>query len=281
MKNALIIIIIATISTITYAQAEIPLTFECIETPFHVDNLYETDQMNCENGMLTIVDDHPCNDIYHEDGFIFYTARFKHELDTSPIGKFGDIYFHEDGEGEKYVEMLEARMSVKMPTNQVVSSMVVEIEDLSQNGFVFSYNDPITLTFYPSFEALEEALPNVHWNGYQLFIDEVVSEFQIGADHIIAKKVTANQVVATTNTREKAKQKVYAYPNPVNDILSFDLGDEQLTSLQIFDIQGQKVLQEKLIVNSKILVASLTPGIYLVRATTQNGNTYVQKITKL
>lgn len=279
-----IILIITFFSTCTYflnAQIEVPLTFECIETPFHVDEIYQTLQMHCDDGVLSYGDDDPCSDIYYERGFIFYTARFKHEENDNPVGTFGDIYFHEDVDGETYVELHQARMFITTAEIEAVNSIKLEIRDYSQNGFVFDYNKPSELVFYNSFEELDEAFPNVHWDGTFLLIDEPVTEFQIGADHLVAKNIVVNPATTTSIYSKKIETKVFAYPNPTADILSIDLGEERMIGVEIYDLHGKMLLQDSQRSDSKVHVGNLNSGIYFAKVTTVDGKIYVQQFAKL
>jgi hypothetical protein len=70
--------------------------------------------------------------------------------------------------------------------------------------------------------------------------------------------------------------KVAMYPNPVNDILNIDIENE-IKSVEIYNIQGQKVMQS----NAKqIETSSLNSGIYMVRIEDVNGGIATQKLIK-
>jgi hypothetical protein len=281
MKNILVILLTIVTCTVITAQTETNLTFECLETPFHVDEIYKTTQMFCEDGELIYGDDDPCSDIYYENGFVFYVGRFKHINDDNPIGIFEDIYFREESDGTKYVELLKARMFITTPEDKIVNSVKLEIEDISQNGFIFDYNYPNELEFFNSFEELDDAYPNIHWDGTFLLIDEPVTEFQIGADHLIAKNISVNPSTTTAIQNQPIESKAFAFPNPTINDLNFDLGEDKITSIELFDTQGKVILFCDNIIGGKITISNLIPGTYIARATTPDGKVYIQKVIKL
>ena len=66
------------------------------------------------------------------------------------------------------------------------------------------------------------------------------------------------------------------YPNPVNDVLNIEIENE-IKSVEIYNIQGQKVLQSS---NKQIETNSLNSGIYMVRVEDVNGAVATQKLMK-
>ena len=69
---------------------------------------------------------------------------------------------------------------------------------------------------------------------------------------------------------------VEMYPNPVNDVLNIEIENE-IKSVEIYNIQGQKVLQSS---NKQIETNSLNSGIYMVRIEDVNGAVATQKLIK-
>jgi len=70
--------------------------------------------------------------------------------------------------------------------------------------------------------------------------------------------------------------KVAMYPNPVNDVLNIEIENE-IKSVEIYNIQGQKVLQSTY---KQIETNSLNSGIYMVRVEDVNGAVATQKLMK-
>ncbi|UGS20742.1 LamG-like jellyroll fold domain-containing protein [Flavobacterium cyclinae] len=70
--------------------------------------------------------------------------------------------------------------------------------------------------------------------------------------------------------------KVAMYPNPVNDVLNIEIENE-IKSVEIYNIQGQKVLQSSY---KQIETNSLNSGIYMVRVEDVNGAVATQKLIK-
>lgn len=58
------------------------------------------------------------------------------------------------------------------------------------------------------------------------------------------------------------------YPNPAKDFVVFDLpNSSESASVELFDIQGKKVVQQKLTETKQIAVGHLPKGLYLYRLT--------------
>jgi hypothetical protein len=80
----------------------------------------------------------------------------------------------------------------------------------------------------------------------------------------------------SSNDFNQNNLKVAMYPNPVNDILNIALENE-IKSVEIYNIQGQRVLQTN---NKQIETSSLNSGIYMVRIEDTNGGIATQKLIK-
>lgn len=84
-----------------------------------------------------------------------------------------------------------------------------------------------------------------------------------------------NNTLSTSDFNEN-NLKVAMYPNPVNDVLNIEIENE-IKSVEIYNIQGQKVLQSS---NKQIETNSLNSGIYMVRVEDVNGAVATQKLMK-
>jgi hypothetical protein len=72
---------------------------------------------------------------------------------------------------------------------------------------------------------------------------------------------------------------VIVYPNPATDIIVFDLTNiSESAKVEVFDIQGKKVLEQKLSENKQISISNLPKGLYLFRLHDIE-NIYIGKIT--
>lgn len=69
------------------------------------------------------------------------------------------------------------------------------------------------------------------------------------------------------------------YPNPVNEVLTIQ-SQETLKSIDVYNLLGQTILNSSKISNGKIDLSALNSGIYLVKATFEDGNTGTFKIVK-
>lgn len=81
------------------------------------------------------------------------------------------------------------------------------------------------------------------------------------------------------NVNEVAIQQDFQiYPNPVQDWLKVSLENDEISSLSIFNSQGQLVGFSK--ENNAIYVGDLSAGVYFIQATTKNAKTFKRKLIK-
>ena len=64
------------------------------------------------------------------------------------------------------------------------------------------------------------------------------------------------------------------YPNPTSDILNID-SENELKSVEIYSLQGQKVMSSK---NNVINISDLASGLYLVQVTDIENITATKKL---
>ncbi len=76
-----------------------------------------------------------------------------------------------------------------------------------------------------------------------------------------------------------SEEKIRVYPNPASEYVVFALPDiSESATVELFDIQGKKVLEQKLSENRQISVHNLRKGLYLFKLS-DSGNIYQGKIT--
>ncbi|MBB4807677.1 hypothetical protein HNP38_002983 [Chryseobacterium defluvii] len=78
-------------------------------------------------------------------------------------------------------------------------------------------------------------------------------------------------------TSEAVKGKIRIFPNPVSDFISIS-GIENGKLVQVYTMAGQLAVSE--VFDRKINVTLLSPGIYLLRITTKDSQTYEFKFVK-
>lgn len=81
-----------------------------------------------------------------------------------------------------------------------------------------------------------------------------------------------SQIAAIDET--ELKDIIQIYPNPAKDYLLLDFGDiKEEKSIQIFDLQGREVKDEKKVIDTKtqINVSTLPKGVYLLDIKSSKG----------
>lgn len=62
------------------------------------------------------------------------------------------------------------------------------------------------------------------------------------------------------------------YPNPASEVVHIESGDYDVTSVEVFDVVGQKISEEKDLTNNQLNVSSLSKGVYIVKINTEAGS---------
>lgn len=109
------------------------------------------------------------------------------------------------------------------------------------------------------------------------------NNFNIGNLDGVPVNGTVYQFAPYINAIPESQQKATFLPgpNPVQDILSFDLTASG--TVTVYDLTGKSLMKNDFLNSGKqqIDVSSLTEGIYLVRFTTANGDNITRRIVKL
>ena len=61
------------------------------------------------------------------------------------------------------------------------------------------------------------------------------------------------------------KEDISMFPNPVSDILEFDLGNNEIKRISIFDVSGRLVVSEAYLTKDKLDLHQLKSGLYVIR----------------
>jgi photosystem II stability/assembly factor-like uncharacterized protein len=100
-----------------------------------------------------------------------------------------------------------------------------------------------------------------------VFFTDANTGYLVGNGGTILKTTNGGGLVSAAETR-KLESTISVYPNPAKDFVVFDLpnGSESAT-VELYDIQGKKVIQQKLTETKQISVGHLPRGLYLYRLT--------------
>ena len=80
-------------------------------------------------------------------------------------------------------------------------------------------------------------------------------------------------------TIDAKASKIAYYPNPVKDELNI-VSKEKVTSVSIYNVAGQKVLNNAPLRNGTVNMSTYAPGVYIVTTILENGKTEVFKVVK-
>ncbi len=83
---------------------------------------------------------------------------------------------------------------------------------------------------------------------------------------------------AALGVNENTVLEFKVYPNPVNDVLTIQSGNEaKIASVEVFDVLGKQIIKTQL-QNNTLNVSELSKGIYLLKIISENGNQITKKI---
>lgn len=107
------------------------------------------------------------------------------------------------------------------------------------------------------------------------FVDDVKIYDRAISPTEVTSLYNTNTTLSTSNFNQNNLE-VVIYPNPTNDILNIETTLE-LKSIEIYSIQGQKVLKSN---QKQISVANLSSGMYMVKIQDSENNVATRKIIK-
>ncbi len=203
---------------------------------------------------------------YDADGnrtsIIFYYWGKIYDWDTNPpkwiLNYKGEFTFDHNGDmilGIDYYWnyntgwVSDQKIEYTYDTNgNLTSAIVYYLVDTNQynNYFKFEYTYDIngnmtSYIYYLWYESSGQWIANAKNNYYY-------------SEH----DITSAQVIP--------EREIKVYPNPASEYVLFDLSDvSESATVELYDIQGKKVLEQKLSDNKQISVSNLSTGLYMYR----------------
>ena len=78
---------------------------------------------------------------------------------------------------------------------------------------------------------------------------------------------------------ENIAQQIKIFPNPANDVLTLNTGNLKNIQLELFDISGRKLFQQKVSYSQEnVDVSSFANGVYICTITSNNQTVKREKI---
>jgi len=150
----------------------------------------------------------------------------------------------------------------------LISETDVEIQDR------FNY---IGIPYYINSENVEVCDIIVSGNQFQFLLFS--GDCPAGCTYSETRRAYVTEDCEVLSILESDLSKTTLYPNPVSDKLYLNGNSSEITSLQIFSIQG-KLIQELKNISTDIDVSQLKTGIYFIEIKTSEGNKTIQKFIK-
>lgn len=186
--------------------------------------------------------------------FVLYAVNANNEF--TPVAGVGldftgDIYFIKDADYD--IEYIDTQWTPNTWVNVRVEVTTTQVK---------YYINNIPEYTLANFSALNIAGFNMLHNNY-------------GGDAYYDNFIITTGAMGTDSLSKGA---VAVYPNPAQDVISVQLGDNTFVgAVEILNVNGQKVLEAK---SANVNVSTLAPGMYFAKISTSDGITATKKFIK-
>lgn len=82
-------------------------------------------------------------------------------------------------------------------------------------------------------------------------------------------EAATGQPALSVNDNELAAS-INMFPNPANDFIQIESKDVQISSVEMYNLLGKKVISETSLVNDRLNISSLSKGVYLLKINADN-----------
>jgi hypothetical protein len=105
----------------------------------------------------------------------------------------------------------------------------------------------------------------------------------INSDNSLAENWTIASNLSVGINDEQLSQSVNLYPNPARTIITIDGKQNQITSFELFDLSGRKMISRNEINlnHFPIDIQKLLPGIYFIKLNCNMGESIIKKFSKM
>jgi len=126
----------------------------------------------------------------------------------------------------------------------------------------FTYTFQTSAEIFPVFESMS---------------NDTLNNDTIYTDTLAINTLEIDSSVLTLNNFDV---QLYTYPNPVNDLLYFNFDVERIEKIEIYALNGQKVIECKNGIEKMIYVGDLNTGTYFFQLLLKNNEKIIEKFIK-
>jgi len=222
---------------------------------------------------------------------VFYIVKSYQIEDKNPWGWHTKIcieYYRDYGEtleatfchdihkNYEYEEVLcenITHLAANVTQNSVQLQWTTSADKESIRGYhVYRDNERITKELLTEPSYIDKVL---HSGNYEYYVKTYYKEGCVSdsSNHV------RESVTVGIKEKGEGRKEIVLYPNPTTGELKVTSYELQVTSIEVFDIYGRKVLEPSLTVLRSYDLTILQPGIYFVKILTDNG-VVVKKLVK-
>lgn len=135
---------------------------------------------------------------------------------------------------------------------------------------------------YPYFNFYSSTVLEPYYYSFdKQILEEMVSKYSEGSFMLKEKSKYYYSNITSTGFAENYGTKFMHYPNPVNDKVSFSWpGNYDQLTLELYQINGIRLLQQSIGINSPVNLSILNNGIYIYKLSIENEVLFSGKLIK-
>ena len=129
-------------------------------------------------------------------------------------------------------------------------------------------------------KTLNNLTPGSHYE-YQLRTQCPTGWTGWTSSHTFTTPSTTSGTVDPTSNEEITSTSIIIYPNPARDYVQLNLGNQSLTAVHLYNLQGKlvKSFGRTESNNSALDISDMKTGLYIVRFQLDNGDVQSEKLT--
>lgn len=217
----------------------------------NVSSLTKLKYLDCANNMLTSID--------LSNNPLLEHLRITAADDVGPLNSIPEIDLSYNPNIKTLVAQSTKHINLKNGNNN--PDMFIDISDYYM-GVGPLPNGYVCIEIDDTVAAQDDQLPYSAWT-----IEHYYKTYALVAD-------------CSLSTKDFMKDAVSVYPNPVSDVLHFDVKNEStIEKAVLFDISGRTVREYNEISNNALSVSDLQSGTYILKLVSNKG-TFTQKVIK-
>ena len=147
--------------------------------------------------------------------------------------------------------------------------------DSTHNNIIYSF-DSLVGQGYNRTDAVNYLHPNDYFESENINMIDSTFTFHLQANGVALIEFHMPDLTVLLNEMSMNQNKLIIYPNPTNDIVNIIISDEDLISVQVYDLSGKLIMTEK---SSSFSMKDYDDSVYYLKIQTKTMS-QVKKLIK-